>query len=283
MSDDHKDKHEEGHEGGGSHGGGHGGGGHGGGGHAEGEHEGAPEWLISFADNVALMMGFFVILLAMNMGPKGEASSSGDPSNDPGKPSQSMLDFVIGMREGFGNPININSTKANEQQFVERLRELRGEGDASGIAGRHKSQQTLRQTNFSSLGALIPFDDNSIALSTSAKETIADTAKKLRGTRYYIELRGHCSPPEAMRNVQKAMKLSYDRDMAVFNALVEQGIPANQLILRCYGDSDRLVPNTWSRESDRTNQRVEIIVSSEAIPPDPYSKEATGNKVTEDN
>lgn len=229
------------------------------------------------------MMGFFVILLAMNMGPKGEASSSGDPSNDPGKPSQSMLDFVIGMREGFGNPININSTKANEQQFVERLRELRGEGDASGIAGRHKSQQTLRQTNFSSLGALIPFDDNSIALSTSAKETIADTAKKLRGTRYYIELRGHCSPPEAMRNVQKAMKLSYDRDMAVFNALVEQGIPANQLILRCYGDSDRLVPNTWSRESDRTNQRVEIIVSSEAIPPDPYSKEATGNKATEDN
>ena len=86
-----------------------------------------------------------------------------------------------------------------------------------------------------------------------------------------------------MRNVQKAMKLSYDRDMAVFNALVEQGIPPNQLILRCYGDSDRLVPNTWSRESDRTNQRVEIIVSSEAIPPDPYSKEATGNKATEDN
>jgi len=283
MADDHKDKHEDGHEGGGSHGGGgHGGGGHGGG-HEEGEHEGAPEWLISFADNVALMMGFFVILLAMNMGPKGEASSSGDPSNDPGKPSQSMLDFVIGMREGFGNPININSTKANEQQFVERLRELRGEGDASGIAGRHKSQQSLRQTNFSSLGALIPFDDNSITLSSTAKETIADTAKKLRGTRYFVELRGHCSPPETMRNVQKAMKLSYDRTMAVFNALVEQGIPANQLILRCYGDSDRLVPNTWSRESDRTNQRVEIIVSSEALPPDPYSKEATGNTATEDN
>ncbi|MBS0187781.1 MAG: OmpA family protein [Planctomycetes bacterium] len=280
MADEHKDNHDEKHEGGGSHG--HGGGGHGGGGHAEGEHEGAPEWLISFADNVALMMGFFVILLAMNMGPKGESATSGDPSEEPGKPSQAMLDFVIGMREGFGNPININSSKPNEQQFVQRLRELRGEGDANGVAGRHKSQQTLRPTNFSSLGALIPFDDGSTSLSTSARETIAETAKKIKGQRFYVELRGHCSPPEAMRNVQKAMKLSYDRSMAVFNALVEQGIPPGQLILRCYGDSDRLVPNTWSRERDRTNQRVEIVVSSDALPPDPYSKEATGNKSDED-
>lgn len=67
MADEHDSHGEEG----GSHGGGgHGGGApHGGGAHEE--HEGAPEWLISFADNVALMMGFFVILLAMNMGPKG--------------------------------------------------------------------------------------------------------------------------------------------------------------------------------------------------------------------
>ncbi|MCL4212087.1 MAG: hypothetical protein KJZ68_15650, partial [Phycisphaerales bacterium] len=44
--------------------------GHGGGGHEEG-HEGAPEWLISFADMVMLMMGFFVILFALNVNPTG--------------------------------------------------------------------------------------------------------------------------------------------------------------------------------------------------------------------
>lgn len=279
MSEEHKDKHEEGHGGGGSHG--HGGG-HGGGGHAEGEHEGAPEWLISFADNVALMMGFFVILLAMNMGSKGHTPAPGDPQGEPGEPSAAMLDFVIGMREGFGNPIELSSKKASEQQFVRRLRELRGEGDANGVPGRHKSQQSLAPTDFSSLGARVAFDDNSTALTTAAKETIVEAAKKFRGQRYFIELRAHVSPPEAMRDPKKAMILSYERAMSVFNALVEQGIPSSQLILRCYGDNDRLVPNTWSRENDRTNQRVEIVVSADPLPADPYSKEATGNKQGEE-
>src|ERR1700761_6397949 len=64
-----------------SHGGGHGGGGH-------EEHAGAPEWLISFADNVALLMGFFVILLAMNMGPKNKASGAEGEGSRGGAPEE---------------------------------------------------------------------------------------------------------------------------------------------------------------------------------------------------
>ena len=68
---------------------------HGGGSHGaphaahEEHHEGAPEWLISFADNVALMMGFFVILLAMNMGPKAKGESQEEGN---GKPSPDMVE-----------------------------------------------------------------------------------------------------------------------------------------------------------------------------------------------
>src|SRR6185295_16371327 len=100
MADETHEKHGEG-EGHGGGGGGHGGGGHGGGGHGGGGgheegHEGAPEWLISFADNVALIMGFFVILLAMNMAKKtaggigGEANMGGHPNE-----ANSMIDFAI--------------------------------------------------------------------------------------------------------------------------------------------------------------------------------------------
>src|ERR1041384_7836114 len=83
-------------------------GGHGGG-HEEG-HEGAPEWLISFADNVALMMGFFVILLAMNMAKPSMGGIGGQEKNPGGGESPAIQDFVIAMRQAFGNPVNPNSS-----------------------------------------------------------------------------------------------------------------------------------------------------------------------------
>src|SRR5436190_2305796 len=119
MSDKAPDKHDEaegGHKGhGGAHGGGHGGA------HEE-HHEGAPEWLISFADNVALMMGFFVILLAMNMakqttgGIGGKADMGGNPQE-----ANSMIDFAIAVREAFNNPVDVNSTDPRERDMVKRL------------------------------------------------------------------------------------------------------------------------------------------------------------------
>ena len=89
--------HDEKEHGGGEGQGGHSGGGHGapGGGH-EDHHEGAPEWLISFADNVALMMGFFVILLAMNMKSPKTYEGIGGPDEHGGNVDQ--LDFVLALR-----------------------------------------------------------------------------------------------------------------------------------------------------------------------------------------
>src|SRR5690349_11416681 len=97
MSDHEHSESGHGHGGGGGHRkGGHGGGGHGGGGHEEG-HEGAPEWLISFADNVMLQMGFFVILLALNLKEPTTGGIGGKESN--GDPPAALLDAAIAIRE----------------------------------------------------------------------------------------------------------------------------------------------------------------------------------------
>src|SRR5262245_35934857 len=95
ASAEHSEHTEHGKSGGGHHGGG--GGGHhhhGGGGHGDGEHEGAPEWLISFADNVMLMMGLFVIMLAMNMA-KETMGGIGGEEEFGGAPTAEMADFVL--------------------------------------------------------------------------------------------------------------------------------------------------------------------------------------------
>src|SRR4051812_10507126 len=115
--DHHDDKHsEEGHK---PHGG-HGAHGAGGGGHEE-AHEGAPEWLISFADNVALMMGFFVILLAMNMKEPTSGGIGGKDKNGQPPINDALLDFQLAMRTAFNNPVSIDSTDASEQVLVNYL------------------------------------------------------------------------------------------------------------------------------------------------------------------
>lgn len=272
MSDDHKDEHGEGggHGGGG---GGHGGGGHGGGGgHAEGEHEGAPEWLISFADNVALMMGFFVILLAMNMGPKGSPVQGGEPSERENYDAGRQADFILAIRDGFNSPIKMDSTDPREAWLRKRVKERKG-GPAtdSSPEGVHPEVQAIRPSDYKNITAMIEFDERSSLLTQSAREVLAQTAQKLKGQRWVIEVRGHVSPYEHPRNQRQKMELSYDRALAVASALVEFGLSWDNLAVVSKGDSDRLVARPGDAEHGRSNQRVEVVVTNESIAEDPYT------------
>lgn len=272
MSDhDEHGEHDEGH-GAGSHGGG--GHGPGGGGHEEG-HEGAPEWLISFADNVALMMGFFVILLAMNMGPKGsQVNNTGEPGESTDQAAREA-DFVIGMRDAFNSKIDPNSDDPAEAHLRKRLKERAG-GPATeeGPEGNAPALQAIRPSDYNRVACSVPFDEGDATLSSSGRETIAQTAKKLRDKKWVIEVRGHVSPFESMRNVKKAMQLSHERSMAVAFALVEGGVKWENIRVVACGDSDRLVPRTFDRETDRSNRRVEVVETNDVIGADPNSKDS---------
>lgn len=276
MADDH-DKHgasgSHGGGGGGSHGGGHGHGG--GGGHAEGEHEGAPEWLISFADNVMLQMGFFVILLAMNMGPKGSDQGSEGKESQSAKQQERMDEFVIAIREGFNSPVNMTSARPEEVALARRLKERKGGlASSEGVSGRNPLQQSVRPSDFQRVGARVEFDDRDATISPAARATIAEFAQKQRDQRWIIAVRGHASPFESMRNPLRAMELSYQRAIAVAQALVDSGMSWGNLRVEASGDGDRVVGRTFDRAADRANQRVELVVTDEPIPADPYAGSA---------
>ena len=181
---DHEEKHGEG-----EHGDSHGGGGHGGGGHAGGHeehHEGAPEWLISFADNVALIMGFFVILLAMNMGPKAEPKQGGAPdetnAGDAGSNAQA-LDMIIAIREGFNQPVSMKSTDPKEAALRKRIMERQGNASTNGPRGNNDKQQAPRPSDFDRVTAAVSFDDRASKLSEEARKTIAEVAAKQKDQR----------------------------------------------------------------------------------------------------
>ena len=82
---------------------------HGHGGFDDDEHEGAPEWLISFADLVMLIMGFFVILYALNATQPVRAGAEGesDGVDSANVPFDKWAEFVWNTRQAFGNPIDL--------------------------------------------------------------------------------------------------------------------------------------------------------------------------------
>ncbi len=276
MADNHDNSHgDDGHEKG--HGKGHGGGhGHGGGGHEEG-HEGAPEWLISFADMVMLIMGFFVILLALNM-QKTTAGGVGGEGKNPTDDEQ-MMELAIAIRAGFNNPVDMHSDNPTEANLARFMRQRAQKGDTlqPGPDGDKGTAQAPRPSDFVNITALILFADGESVVPNESLTTIAQAAGLLRGTQWIIEVRGHASAAETARDKEKSMRLAFDRAFAVAQELVRAGVPWDRLRAAGCADNERAVPAARDLNGNRSNQRAEIVVTTEPVAADPYTAGSQGN------
>jgi outer membrane protein OmpA-like peptidoglycan-associated protein len=232
------------------------------------EHEGAPEWLISFADNVALMMGFFVILLALNMKPATRGGHGKTPDADgEGNPSNEMLDWVIALRDAFNNPVDVNSTDPGDALLVRRLTARASQSDAHdrGKVGREHDVTSVRPGEHFVRGASIAFEANSVELDDAARRGIAELLPLLQGHRNVIEVRGHVSVAEAFPLEDRGTELSFRRAHAVAQALAAEGIPWSQIRIHACADTDRVEPRAYTETGHRLNQRVEITVTDRVV------------------
>jgi flagellar motor protein MotB len=281
MAETHKDEHGEDHGESKGHGG-HGGGGHGGG-HGEHEEGGCPEWMISFADNTALMMGLFVILLAMNMGPKATSIMGGEPSEveiSQAAQTESMLDFAISVREAFNNPVDMGSSEPRDEMLRERIkrRQMQGESKSPGNPGRERNVDSPRPSDYYTPGGVVSFGHNSADLSADSRQVAADIAAQVRGMRWVIEVRGHASVSETFRNPDKGNRLSFDRASAVARALVDNGVKWSQMRLVACGDSAPAGAPSGDAAQNASSERVQVLITQELIPRDPFSLDRTGAK-----
>jgi flagellar motor protein MotB len=237
--------------------------------HAEHEHE--EGWIVSFADNVLLMMGFFVILLAMNMGPKGtsDAAASSETADD------RMMDVAIAVREAFHNPVDLGSTKPEDQALIKRMKEraARGDNKTPGNEGEEGTGQTVRPSEWQGQDQAILFAERSSKLTDEARLRVATIAQRVRGSRWMVEVRGHASRWETFRDEKKGRELSYQRAWAVGEELSRQGVSWGQVRLVASGDAAPVSARARTPEEGQTNQRVEILVLKELVPMDPYNTE----------
>ncbi|MFM7261188.1 MAG: flagellar motor protein MotB [bacterium] len=251
--------------------GGHGGGGHGGGGHGGEEHEGAPEWLISFADMVMLMMGFFVILFALNAQPKGGNAGGGGEQSEGVANEPDMIDFAIAVRRAFHNDVDLSSTDPKDQLLIQRILSERykgaGESKDEGTKGADRNVQSVRPSDHYGQGTSVVFTPKSAALSDEALQALDDLARRFKGQSTVIEVRGHVGVAENYGSPEDAMTLSIDRALAAAKRLAAGGIEWWRLRVEAAGSGERVEAAPMSAEADARNARVEIRVLDEIAAP----------------
>jgi flagellar motor protein MotB len=285
-----------------NHGGGGGGGAHGGGDAHGGkphkkherhppheEHEEKEEWVISFADNALLQMGFFVILLAMNMKPA--SSGSGGPPAEksgaaaaaaaaaaPGAPNTALLDSAIAIREAFNSPVNMSSNNPNDLPLIKRIiQKKEGESKADGPPGQKKEVSTVRPTDYHRIGGKVSFEENSSEVDRAGQDAMAELSKDLRGRKSIVEVRGHTSLAESAEPADRGLALSFQRALAVAGLLRAGGLEWEQIRVVAVGAADRATPIARTSAEQRNNQRVEVILTDETLPNDPYAMDPSGS------
>ena len=252
MSDDH-----------GKHGdGGHGGGGHGGGGgHEEEEEAGAPEWLISFADMVMLLMGFFVILFALNVQPKGGNPGGGGEESDgvAQQPLEIDPEFIESVRRAFHNPLDPDNP--DDAEVLNAIAQ-RGAGHASdpGVKGAETEVRSPRDIDFFGEAVDVPFTRHELTPDAETEAILKEFVARHHGRQNGIEVRGHADEVEAFKDPAKAFRIAIERATAVADRLAALGIDWDRLRVTASGTSE-------PRRSDRAmnvrpgeNARVELLV-----------------------
>ena len=91
-------------------------------------------------------------------------------------------------------------------------------------------------------------------------------AKHLRGFRSIVEVRGHVSSAEAHDFPNGGTALSYQRAATVAEVLTSEGVDWKRIRLVACGAGEPVTTPAYDDASQRSNQRVEVIVTDRTLP-----------------
>ena len=235
--------------------------------------EGAPLWVITFSDMVALLMCFFITLFSLSTIKK-----------------EKFVNVAAALR-GYLNrttlatPVNdVEGKQGFESSFHEYLKRHEadnaaknenGQGQA-GYEGKELRVRKIREGLQITLGDKQLFDVGSAALRTddpTVRQALDYLAKELVGYRFVIKINGFSSPSEFGRikdqRIHDLWQLSYERARSVMEYIAHQTKPEFQVTekrfrLQSCGTND-LIKDANGREIADQNRRVEIIVTEQRV------------------
>lgn len=214
-----------------------------------------PMWLATYGDLVTNMLVFFVLLVSMSEIKKDDR----------------FIEFMQALREAFGY-VGGMQTVPYEPVFQPKNVDLMqmlmvpvrpfdwSEAPDPGVRGKHHSVTNIRREDKFEIGGKFQFPELVATLQPEHGELIAEYVGKLRGHRTQIELRGHCSRvPVAGTAFPDHFALSVARARAVAEALVQNGVEPERIVVVGAGANEPITVAAYSAAEWQENDRVEVL------------------------
>lgn len=258
--------------------------------HVEVEESGDDQWIVSYADMVTLLFGFFVILYSFSnlderkFDQMSETLASAFKSVD--DKTNVEMDAKVSTEErqirALHMIVAMLNLGDNMDQGVKKIEELAiGEADTSTVKAQLKDSlknmsgmemSTKKSANAPTFEMILSegilFGAGETDLQSNAKSAIARIALSLKKLPLIerIEIVGHSDavPPSSSSRFRSNFALSSARAGSVAAVLIENGISPETLQVRGMADLEPLVGRTGqkdlSRDQAAKNRRVHILV-----------------------
>lgn len=224
---------------------------------------GAPEWLVTFGDMMALLLCFFILLQMFS-----EL-----------KQDREYQRVITAIKEAFGYSGGIGVLPVDDpplRSIVEQLEEMaikqydESKTDRSpvkSVEGAHMRVRKIREGLVFTIGGASSFDEGSAEIKPAVRRELEKLSVLLGGRNNKITIRGHAAvkylPPDSP--YENLDDLSYHRARNVKRTLVELGMADRVFRMEAVGTREPLHPRAYQESDAAENRRVEIILTEELV------------------
>ncbi|MDQ0215031.1 chemotaxis protein MotB [Oikeobacillus pervagus] len=220
---------------------------------------GAPKWMVTFADLVTLVLVFFILLFSMSQIDQLKFKTMIESFKD--KPIMEFYPSIIPADEPSSLPKPIKKEEDGQGSLDKLLNEVQASLKEYGLEEVATATRTERGVVLV-LQEQILFDTAKATVVEEAYPFLKQLGKMLAGKPNIVKIEGH-TDNRPIKNDQfpSNWELSSARSSSVIRFLVEnENLDPSRFIAVGYGSTRPVVPND-SEENFQKNRRVEVIIS----------------------